>query len=83
MRKFRADAKSQLGAYSSLENAKKVCKTGYSIFDNSGRVVYTVAEKTYAKGTKITLNNATLYVSIQPKPEQRKAAHSISMMDKW
>lgn len=30
VRKSWADAKSQLGAYSSLENAKKACKVGYS-----------------------------------------------------
>ena len=59
VRKSWADAKSQLGAYSSLENAKKACKAGYSVFDNSGKVVYFVV-KTYAKGTKVTLNNVTL-----------------------
>ena len=73
VRKSWADAKSQLGAYSSLENAKKVCKTGYSVFDNSGRVVYAVAEKTYAKGTKITLNNATLYASSTAKTGTKKS----------
>ena len=73
VRKSWADAKSQLGAYSSLENAKKVCKTGYSVFDNSGRVVYAVAEKTYAKGTKIILNNATLYASSISKTGTKKS----------
>ena len=73
VRKSWADARSQLGAYSSLENAKKVCKTGYSVFDNSGRVVYTVAEKTYAKSTKITLNNATLYASSTTKTGTKKS----------
>jgi N-acetylmuramoyl-L-alanine amidase CwlA len=60
VRKSWSDAKSQIGAYSSLENAKKACKSGYSVFDNSGSVVYT---KSYSKGTKITPNNATLYAS--------------------
>jgi hypothetical protein len=60
VRKTWNDAKSQIGAYSSLENAKKACTVGYSVFDNSGSVVYT---KSYSKGTKITLNNATLYAS--------------------
>ena len=46
VRKSWSDAKSQIGAYSSLENAKKACKAGYSVFDNSGKAVYTVAEKT-------------------------------------
>lgn len=31
---------SQIGAYESLENAKKACKTGYKVFDNNGKVVY-------------------------------------------
>lgn len=40
VRKTWADAKSQIGAFSSLENAKKVCKTGYYVFDANGKVVY-------------------------------------------
>lgn len=39
VRKTWADASSQIGAYSSLENAKKACKDGYSVFDESGKVV--------------------------------------------
>lgn len=41
VRKTWSDASSQIGAYSSLENAKKACKTGYSVFDSNGKVVYT------------------------------------------
>ena len=41
IRKSWADAKSQIGAYSSLENAKKACKTGYSVFDANGVNIYT------------------------------------------
>ena len=40
VRKSWADAKSQIGAFSSLENAKKACKTGYAVFDSSGKQVY-------------------------------------------
>ena len=36
VRKSANDMKSQLGAYASLENAKKACKAGYSVFDSSG-----------------------------------------------
>ncbi len=36
------DANSQIGAYESLENAKKECPAGYSVFDSEGKVVYTV-----------------------------------------
>ena len=40
VRKSWSDAKSQIGAFASLENAKKACKSGYSVFDNNGNVVY-------------------------------------------
>ena len=33
-------AKSQIGAFSSLENAKKACKVGCAVFDSSGKQVY-------------------------------------------
>lgn len=40
VRKSWSDAKSQIGAFASLENAKKACKSGYSVFDNNGNAVY-------------------------------------------
>ncbi len=40
VRKTWSDAKSQIGAYSSLENAKKACKAGYSVYDSNGKAVY-------------------------------------------
>lgn len=43
VRKSWDDAASQIGAYSSLANAKKACKAGYSVYDESGNVVYTKA----------------------------------------
>ena len=44
VRKTWADAKSQVGAYKSLDNAKKECDKhkGYSVFDENGKVVYPV-----------------------------------------
>lgn len=72
VRKTWTDAKSQIGAYSSLENAKKACKAGYSVFDNSGKAVYSVV-KSYAKGTKVTLNNTTLYSSSTAKTGTKKS----------
>lgn len=47
LRKSWADSKSQMGAYSSLQNAKNACdKLGsdYKVFDNEGNVVYTPAK---------------------------------------
>lgn len=40
IRKSWADTDSQLGAYEKLENAKKNCPEGYSVFDKNGKVVY-------------------------------------------
>ena len=49
VRKSWADASSQIGAYKSLDNAKKACKAGYSVFDANGKVVYTVGVTTEIK----------------------------------
>lgn len=35
-----ADAKSQIGAYRSLDNAKAACKEGYTVYDKDGKAVY-------------------------------------------
>lgn len=40
VRKSWNDSTSQIGAYSSLENAKVACKSGYYVFDSKGNVVY-------------------------------------------
>ena len=40
VRKTWADAKSQIGAYSNLDNAKKNCPSGYAVFDSKGNQVY-------------------------------------------
>lgn len=40
IRKTWDDAKSQYGAYANLDSAKKMCPEGYSVFDPSGKVVY-------------------------------------------
>ena len=40
VRKSWTDAKSQIGAFSSLENAKKACKAGYAVFDSNGKQVH-------------------------------------------
>lgn len=40
IRKSWADAKSQIGAYEDLTNAKNACKTGYTVYDENGKAVY-------------------------------------------
>lgn len=41
IRKTWEDAKSQTGAYKSLDGAKKACPVGYSVYDWNGKAVYT------------------------------------------
>lgn len=43
VRKSWADARSQLGAFTSLANAKKICIDGYTVYDWDGQPVYTKA----------------------------------------
>lgn len=43
VRKSWGDAKSQLGAFSSLDNAKKACRDGYTVYDWNGAAVYGAA----------------------------------------
>lgn len=40
VRKSWADAASQIGAFTNLDNAKRACKDGYYVFDNQGNAVY-------------------------------------------
>ena len=61
IRKTWEDAKSQIGAYSNLENAKKACKEGYSVFDNSGKAVYTSKKVTTTGTTSSTQNIDVTY----------------------
>lgn len=44
VRKAWSDAKSQIGAYSILENAKNACKEGYTVFNSKGEAVFGKAE---------------------------------------
>jgi hypothetical protein len=45
IRKDWTDVKSQIGAYSTFENAKKAWKEGYNIYNSNGVKVYPVEEK--------------------------------------
>ncbi len=46
VRKSWTDAQSQIGAFSTPEAAKEVCLPGYSIFDATGRAIYTAPKQT-------------------------------------
>ena len=80
VRKSWADAKSQIGAYSSLENAKKACNSGYSVFDSSGKAVYT-PQISFAKGQRVTLQNAPLFSSDSVKTFSKKISGTYYIYD--
>lgn len=67
IRKTWTDSKTQMGAYSSLENAKRACdKLGgdYKVFDAEGKVIYTPAEP--FKPYVVRINVEKLNVRAQP-----------------
>ena len=80
VRKTRDDAKSQIGAYSVLENAKKACPRGYEVFDEQGSVVFSNVLK-YGKGEKVYLAGAKLYASADSKIEVRTIAGEYFLYD--
>lgn len=45
VRKSWNDVASQIGAYKALDSAKAICKEGYFVFDNDGKVVYPIVEE--------------------------------------
>lgn len=53
VRKTWEDVSSQIGAYVQVENAKKACPYGYSVFNEDGKVVYT--NKTKPAGTQASI----------------------------
>lgn len=73
VRKTWGDVKSQIGAYKSLENAKKACGAGYTVFDKDGKAVYTPAgsaAKKWTQNTTIKVGDKIISVScgIAPWP---------------
>lgn len=54
VRKTWADASSQIGSYSNLDNAKLACKSGYSVFDSKGKIVYTKSNSSSTTSTTTT-----------------------------
>lgn len=63
VRKSWADTKSQIGAFSSLDNAKKACKEGYSVFDEKGNCIYTY-QKASQQTTQIS-NTTTEKINVK------------------
>lgn len=68
VRKSWNDASSQIGAYSSLENAKAACKDGYCVFDENGNVVYPTVNNAIAVGDEVKLVESAVYTNGNPIP---------------
>lgn len=65
VRKSWDNPSSQLGAFSSLENAKAACKAGYYVFDEKGKAVYPVAETKaeFTVGNEVKLVSGAKYIN--------------------
>ena len=63
VRKTWSDEKSQLGAYTILQNAKYNCPVGYSVFDESGKAVYTHQPSNNSSSTSGTHTSEFAYLT--------------------
>ncbi len=63
VRKSWDDAKSQLGAFENLENAKNAWKSGYYIYDANGVVVYPVVTSGFSVGNEVKLVSGATYTN--------------------
>ena len=62
VRKTWADAASQIGAFVELDNAKRACQEGYSVFDVNGKAVYTSGTaKEIAVGSTVSISKDAVY----------------------
>lgn len=68
VRKSWADSKSQLGAYSILENAKANCPVGYSVFDHNGNCVYTNSGSKPTPPPKPSMANVDVFYKFDNLP---------------
>ena len=60
VRKSWTDSKSQIGAYTTLENAKKACKEGYYVFDSKGNIVFPEKEIQVAPPAPVKKSNTEI-----------------------
>lgn len=54
------NVKSQIGAYSILENAKKACAKGYTVYDINGKAVYSNGPASVPYKVKITITDLNI-----------------------
>lgn len=60
VRKTWEDASSQIGAFTSLNNAKAACQNGYSVFDDNGNKVYTNNPNPESISSNTIINNPSI-----------------------
>lgn len=60
VRKSWTDSKSQIGAYTNLDNAKKACKDGYYVFDSKGNIVFPKKEIQVAPPAPVKKSNTEI-----------------------
>ena len=65
VRKSWTDAASQLGAFTSLENAKSACKAGYTVYDDNGKAVYTAVGQQTSAGVPFSVQVDILDLNIR------------------
>lgn len=63
VRKTWSDASSQIGAYSVLDNAKKVvdANPAYKVFNSKGEIVYSVKPREIVEGSKVKISKGAKY----------------------
>ena len=74
-----AEFKKKVQSY--LENAKKACKVGYSVFDANGSAVYTNGSK-FTKGQKVLIRaNSPLFASAETTSVTRRISGTYYLYD--
>lgn len=73
VRKTWEDSSSQIGAFKDLNNAKNVCTEGYSVFDNSGNIMYSKTIPTQ------TTSNSVIVTSV----EKPTITYRVNSGNKW
>ena len=72
VRKSWADSKSQIGAYKVLENAKKACKVGYTVYDEAGKAIYAnVVSESISKSYMVKVTCDVLNIRSGPGTDNR------------
>lgn len=77
VRKSWLDASSQIGAYENLQNAKKACKAGYTVYDWNGNAVYSLEDYPWVgtctgNGVRVRKGPGTGYGVISGWPKLNK-----------